>query len=87
MEFSSLKDYLVAQGATEVAKVVGPNGAFLIGRDAKGVQVCTVPVGKKSQDASLAEYRLLHTTNEATGEPMVVATANKYEEQEVMSLV
>lgn len=87
MEFTSLKDYLVAQGAVKVDKVIGPNGAFLSASDAKGVQVCTIPVGKKSQGASLSEYRLLHTQDSTTGEPMVVATASQYETAETMSLV
>ena len=75
-----LIDFLREQGATTASKVVGPNGAFISYETKKGAK-STLPVGKKSQAGTLAEYKVLITDD---GQP--IATVNDYSVEETLSL-
>ena len=75
----TLQAYAVAQGAVSAKKVKGPNGAFIVLTLANG-QEETLPVGKKSQTGSLAEFNVLIAED---GQP--IATVNLYETEEELS--
>ena len=75
-----LIDFLRQQGAVTASKVVGPNGAFISYETKKGAK-STLPVGKKSQEGSLSEYKVLITDD---GQP--IATMNNYSVEETLSL-
>jgi hypothetical protein len=76
----SLAAHAATLSAKGCQKVVGPNGAFLVFTDAKGEKLVTVPVGKRSQDASLSEYQIL-----VADDGGFIATANQYETVDTMS--
>ena len=76
----SLIEYAKAQGAVSLDKVRGPNGAFISLVDADGGKT-TLPIGKKSQDGSLADYKIL-----ITDDGQAIATVNSYSNVETMEL-
>ena len=78
--YMNLLDFLRQQGAVTASKVVGPNGAFISYETKKGAK-STLPVGKKSQAGTLAEYKVLITDD---GQP--IATVNDYSVEETLSL-
>ena len=80
-----LVDFLRERGATSVAKVAGPNGAFLSITNADGTN-STMPIGNKSKDGKLNEYNVLATADKLTGETIHIATVNAYETVESLAL-
>tara|TARA_Y100000310_G_C20101953_1_gene543141 strand:- start:289 stop:525 length:237 start_codon:yes stop_codon:yes gene_type:complete len=74
-----LIEYLKELGASSCRLVSGPNGRF-VSYTVNGKQ-STLPVGKKSQNGTLAEFNVLITDD---GQP--IATVNHYEDVEQMEL-
>ena len=74
----SLVDYLKGKGAKSATKVVGPNGAFIswIGADDS---INTLPVGHKSQNGTIGEYKLIQAENGT-----IIATVNEYKTAETV---
>ena len=79
-EIIKLKAHVKALGAVKLAKVNGPNGAFISFENAKGEKF-TMPVGKKSQEGKLADYNVL-----ITPEGVAIATCNNYSTEEAIEL-
>ena len=75
-----LTEYLKEQGCVKAQKVEGPNGAFIVGIKADDSKI-TVPVGKKSQAGTLAEFNVL-----ITDDGQAIATVNHYEQLEEVAL-
>lgn len=76
----TLIDFLRGQGAVTASKVVGPNGAFISYKNKKGAE-STLPVGKKSQAGTLADYKVL-----ITDDGQAIATISDYSVEETLSL-
>ena len=76
----NLIEYLKEQGCVTAQVVAGPNGKFISGIKADGSKI-TLPVGKKSQNGTLAEFNVL-----ITEEGQAIATVNHYEVAESMAL-
>lgn len=77
----SVGSFLKSKGAAKAQLIDGPNGKWVNATAANGSKVFTLPVGKKSQGATLAELSVIET---ADGN--YIATANKYETIESMDL-
>ncbi len=75
-----LVDHAKAQGAVKMAKVLGPNGAFISLEKADGSKF-TMPVGKKSQAGDLREYNVLITPDK-----VAIATINNYSTEQTVEL-
>jgi hypothetical protein len=75
-----LLTFLRQQGATTASKVVGPKGAFISYATKKGT--FTLPVGKKSQAGTLAEFNIVF--GEKDNQP--IATISDYSVEETLSL-
>ncbi len=74
-----LIEYLKSIGASTCKLVSGPNGRF-VSYTVDGV-VSTLPVGKKSQNGSLAEFNALEAEDGT-----VIATVNTYKDVEELEL-
>ena len=74
-----LINYLKAQGASSCRLVDGPNGRFV--SYTIGTEQSTLPVGKKSQNGTLAEFNILETEDGTA-----IATVNHYEQVEELEL-
>jgi hypothetical protein len=68
----TLKEYAIENGAVSMTKVNGPRGAFISCLKADGSKI-TIPVGKRSQNGTLAAYKVL-----ITPEGVAIATVNEY---------
>ena len=79
----SLVTYAKSIGAVKAEKVVGPNGAFISMTKADGSK-STIPVGKKSQNGSLSEYKVLITDGSQGPAGQAIATVNEYSTAEEM---
>ncbi len=75
-----LVEHAKAQGAVKMAKVLGPNGAFISLEKADGSKF-TMPVGKRSQEGKLADYKVL-----ITNDGVAIATVNNYSTEEEIAL-
>lgn len=75
-----LTEFLKEQGAKSASKVSGPNGAFISAVKEDG-STFTLPVGKRSQEGSLADYNVLIAES-----GQAIATVNNYEVQESVDL-
>ncbi len=64
----------------DLTKVDGPNGAFFSIVKADGT-VITMPIGKKSQEGTIAEYNVL-----IAEDGTAIATINNYEDGETLTL-
>lgn len=67
-------------GAVKIEKVKGPNGAFMSLLLADGKKV-TMPIGKKSQEGKVADYKVLIADNGTA-----IATTNNYSTEEAVDL-
>ena len=76
----NLLEYLKENDAVKASKIVGANGAFISVEKSDGTKF-TLPVGKKSQDGSLANYNVL-----ITDDGQAIATMNTYHEVESVTL-
>ena len=77
-----LVEFAKAQGAKSVKKANRGNGMFILLVDGDSKAIMTLPVGKKSQDATIAEMHILETKDDA-GQPVYIATANPIVVEEV----
>ena len=77
----NLLKYLVQEENGKTATIVsGPNGKFIkVVR--KDKTEFTIPIGKKSQDGSLADFNAL-----IAEDGQVIATINNYEDEETVTL-
>ena len=74
-----LSEYLKELGAPRCKLVSGPNGRFV--SYTIGTEQSTLPVGKKSQNGTLAEFNILETEDGTA-----IATVNHYEQVEELEL-
>jgi len=77
----TLIEFVKSQDAVSVSKVIGPNGAFISYTKADGSKH-TLPVGKRSQNGTIAEYRILV----AEDTKQEIATVNEYDAVETLTL-
>ncbi len=77
---TSLINHAKSIGGKSINKVVGPNGAFISITLADGTKV-TLPIGKKSQNSSIAEYSILVADDGGK-----IVTCNEYETAETLAL-
>ncbi len=77
-----LIEYLKEQGCITASIVAGPNGKFISATKENGDKL-TMPVGKKSQNGTLAEFNVLI----ADDTKQAIATVNHYEEIETLSIL
>ena len=76
----TLIDFAKEKNGKTINKLTGPNGAF-ISIVCKDETSFTLPVGKKSQSASIAEMNIL-----ITDDGQAIATANLYTVEDTVSL-
>lgn len=77
----TLIEYLKNErGAVSATSVSGPNGEFIRATMQDGSEF-TVPVGKKSQGANLADYNVL-----IADDGTAIATINNYKDGETLTL-
>lgn len=75
-----LLEYLKSKGYVSATKVVGPMGAF-ISATKRDSSRDTLPVGKRSQNGSLAQYNVL-----ITEDGTAIATVNEYRQVETVQI-
>lgn len=78
----NLIEYLKEQGCITASVVAGPNGKFISATKQNGDKL-TMPVGKKSQNGTLAEFNVLI----AEDTKQAIATVNHYEEIETLAIL